>query len=117
MNINKVLSEFKEGIINSKKYWIIYLAFILIAALSIMNIENFMNPKLEIITILILSLSGILCISHFHIHKSDKELYKTAFIKFDIFRAFSDSQILFLQISRKRQDKKKNKKRTKKTGS
>ena len=80
MNINKVLSEFKEGIINSKKYWIIYLAFILIAALSIMNIENFMNPKLEIITILILSLSGILCISHFHIHKSDKELYKTAFI-------------------------------------
>lgn len=85
MNINKVLSEFKEGIINSKKYWIIYLAFILIAALSIMNIENFMNPKLEIITILILSLSGILCISHFHIHKSDKELYKTAFIIILIF--------------------------------
>ena len=57
------------------------------------------------------------CCAFLALYGKLKLLYKTVFIKFDIFRAFSDSQILFLQISRKRQDKKKNKKRTKKTGS
>ena len=46
MNINKVLSEFKEGIINSKKYWIIYMGLILISTLTIFDINNYSNPNL-----------------------------------------------------------------------
>ena len=80
MNINKVLSEFKEGIINSKKYWIIYMGLILISTLTIFDINNYSNPKIEVVILLLISLFGIFSISYYFSNSNEKELYKIAFI-------------------------------------
>lgn len=78
MDFGKI-EDFKDKILNSKKYWIIYMILILLASLSMMSIENYLHPKMEIAIILILSILGIFCISYYSEH-NDKNFYKTAFI-------------------------------------
>lgn len=76
---------FKDNLLSSKKYWIIYLIMILIFTLSRFEIVNYEHPKMEILIFVLLSLIGIFCISYFYGHNNEKELYKTAFIIILIF--------------------------------
>lgn len=76
---------FKDNLLSSKKYWIIYLFLILIFTLSRFEIVNYEHPKMEIIIFVLLSLIGIFCITYFNRHNNEKELYKTAFIIILIF--------------------------------
>ena len=43
------MNNLKTNIIESKKYILIYLAFILISSLSMISANNFAHPKMEII--------------------------------------------------------------------
>lgn len=76
---------FRDNLLTSKKYWIIYFSLILIFALSRFEIVNYQHPKMEIIAFILLTLMGIFCISYFKGHNKDKELYKTAFVIILIF--------------------------------
>ena len=74
------LNEFKDVLISSKKYWLIYLALIIILGLSTVTYKNALNPNFEISILLIIVFLGILCIVYYFMHNSDKELYKVAFV-------------------------------------
>ena len=75
--------SFKDNLLKSKKYWILYLFLISLASFSMMSIENYSHPKMEIIVFILLSLLGVLIICNFH--GNNKNLYKTAFIVLFIF--------------------------------
>ena len=74
------LSIFKENIYKSKKYWIIYLALIIFASISMLGIKNYQQPLIEIALIIIVALLGIICISFYSNHNNNKQLYKFVFI-------------------------------------
>lgn len=80
-----VLSEYKDVFLKSKKYWIIYLVLVLLSSLSLMTMDNYTNPKLELITIILVSVIGVFCILFYQKHDEYDELYKTAFIVILIF--------------------------------
>ena len=77
--------DFKKNLINSKKYWFFYSIIVFLSSMSIVNINNFFYPKLEILVFLLVLFVGIVCISYYFSHRDDKELYKTAFIVILIF--------------------------------
>ena len=74
------LEIFKKNLWLSKKYWILYIIILLIFTLMRFELENYAHPELEIIAFVLLVLCGIFCISYYHGHNDEKELYKTAFI-------------------------------------
>ena len=74
------LNEFKNVLISSKKYWLLYLALIIVLGLSTVTYRNVFHPEFEISTLLIVVILGILCIVYYFRHNSDKELYKVAFV-------------------------------------
>lgn len=73
----------KDSLLNSKKYWIIYILFLVIFCLSRFTMGNYLNPKLEIAAFIILALAGIFCIAYYN--SNNKEIYKTTFIVILIF--------------------------------
>lgn len=79
------LHLFENNLIKSKKYSVIYLIFIIIASLSLLKINNYIHPKMEIFTIILVSILGIFSITFYSYHDNDKNLYKTAFIIILIF--------------------------------
>lgn len=76
----EVISNFKSDLFKSKKYWILYVVLVLLAAFSMFGADNYAHPKMEIGIILLSSILGVFCITYFHGHNNDKELFKTAFI-------------------------------------
>lgn len=78
--LNNKLSLFKVNLIKSRKYWLIYLVFILICSLSFFSMKNYIHPKMEIAVIFLVSILGIFFISFYHYLNSDNDLYKLAFI-------------------------------------
>ena len=74
------LNEFKDVLISSKKYWLIYLVLIIVLGLSTVSYRTIAHPTYEINTLLIVAILGILCIVYYFMHNSDKELYKVAFV-------------------------------------
>ena len=83
MEIDNFFSELfnlKSNLHQSRKYWAIYLILFLFAAFSMFSMDNFVHPKMEIGIIFLLSLLGVFCISYFHGHNNDEDLFKTAFI-------------------------------------
>ncbi|WP_405297487.1 DUF2142 domain-containing protein, partial [Methanobrevibacter sp.] len=74
------LNEFKDVLISSKKYWLIYLVLIIVLGLSTVTFKNVLHPDFEIGTLLIVAFLGVLCIVYYFMHNSDKELYKVAFV-------------------------------------
>lgn len=79
------LNEYKNNIFNSRKYWIIYLICISIIFLSLMDMNNYNHPKMEIIVFVLMSILGIFFISFYHSNNQDKDFYKTVFIIIFIF--------------------------------
>ena len=77
-NIQSNWAELKSNLINSKKYWILYLLLIVFYCLIRFQFKNYEHPKFELVSVFIISLIGVLSISYY---KSDnKSLYKTAFV-------------------------------------
>ena len=74
------LNEFKDVLISSKKYWLIYLVLIIVLGLSTITYRSVLDPTYEIYIFLIVAVLGILCIVYYFMHNSDKELYKVAFV-------------------------------------
>ena len=83
-DITSKITNFRYNIIHSRKYWFIYLVLLVIASLSMMNVENYIHPKMEILMIIFLSIVGIVFISYFY-HHDEKELYKIVFIFLIVF--------------------------------
>lgn len=79
-DIGSEINKFKDNLIKSKKYWIIYLVFILITSLSMFTLNNYIYPIKEIIMIGLVAIFGIFAITFYSYHNTDKELYKTAFV-------------------------------------
>lgn len=73
------LSSFKEYFFKSKKYLLFYLLLILIAVLSLFELENYSHPKFEIFTIIFVSIISIFSITYYY-KNGNKKLYKMAFI-------------------------------------
>ncbi|WP_407454493.1 hypothetical protein [Methanobrevibacter sp.] len=80
MNLTGEFESFKENLILSKKYWIIYLIFILITCVYAVYNYNVMHPKLVILMFISTSLLGVFCIVYYFMHNCDEELYKVAFV-------------------------------------
>lgn len=72
--------EYKTVLINSKKYWILYLFFITLTFLSTISMKNIFHPKFELIIFFIVSILGVFCILYYFLHNKDIEVYKVAFI-------------------------------------
>lgn len=83
-NLADELAGLKKGFYNNKRYWLIYLALILLISFSLMKMKNYSHPEMEIIVIVLLSIFGILCISYCNV-KDEENLFKTAFIVILIF--------------------------------
>ena len=76
-------TELKSNLINSRKYWILYLLLIVFFCLIRFGMDNYATPKLELMAVFLISVIGVLAISYY---KSDnKGLYKTAFVVILIF--------------------------------
>lgn len=77
-NIENNWVELKSNLVNTKKYWILFLLLIVFHCLIRFGFDNYAHPKLELVTLLLISIIGVLSIAYY---KSDnKSLYKTAFV-------------------------------------
>lgn len=85
LDFKNKINIFKKDIFLSKKYWFIYILVLLAFTLVRFEMENYLHPKMEIITFILLSLCGIFSISYYQGHNNDNELFKTAFIIIFIF--------------------------------
>ena len=50
------LSEFKNDIFISRKYWILYLVLISAIFFSLMGLDNYAHPKMEILVFVLMSI-------------------------------------------------------------
>lgn len=74
------LNEFKDVFVSSKKYWLLYLALIIVLGLSTVTYKNVVHPGFELKALAVVAVLGILCIVYYFMHDSDRELYKVAFV-------------------------------------
>lgn len=72
--------HFKKNLHDSKKYWIIYLIIVFCSFLCQMNISNYADPSIEILTLIVVSIFGVFGIAYYWGNYDDKSLHKTAFI-------------------------------------
>lgn len=82
---NSELHGFKDAFIGSKRYWLIYLVFIAVMGLTTMRAKNFMHPKGEIISFVLVAILGVFCIVYYFMNNTDKDLHKVAFVVILIF--------------------------------
>lgn len=85
LDFKSKLNDYKEAFLNSKKYMLIYLALMFLIFISLMGYDNYSNPKLELLAIIVFTLAGIFCIFYYHNHNSEEELFKTIFVIILIF--------------------------------
>lgn len=74
------LNGFKDVLLESKKYLVIYLVLIIIFGLSTATYKNLIAPGFVLSTLLLVAIVGIFCILYYFKHNSDNELYKVAFV-------------------------------------
>lgn len=60
------IDNLKQNVLNSKKYWLVFLLLIFTAVISIFNIENYYHPKFEIAILVLISIISIFSISYYH---------------------------------------------------
>ena len=78
--IDDFSGSFTKTLMQSKKYWIIYLILIAVTCASTLSFKNFEHPQFIICTFIITAVLGILCITYYFMHNSKEELYKVAFV-------------------------------------
>ena len=82
---------FRQTLAESKKHLMAYIIIIVILGLSTAGWNNITHPEFELITLLLVSIVGILCITYYFMHDSDVEFHKVAFVAivcFGIIAAF-----------------------------
>lgn len=85
IDLKKQILFFKNNIIKSKKYCIIYIFLVLILFTSKLSSSNFKNPESEIIVCFLVILLGIFLIGFYSGHHNNKNIHKNAFIIILIF--------------------------------
>lgn len=75
---SKIL-DYKNSLIISKKYLILYILFISVTCLSTISKDNLIHPKFELLTFILVAILGIFGIVYYFQHNYNK-LHKTAFI-------------------------------------
>ena len=70
----------KKGFFDSKKYWIIYLVIVFCSFLCQMNMGNYADPFIEILTLIVVCVLGVFCISFYWSNYDDNNIYKVAFV-------------------------------------
>ena len=70
----------KKGFFDSKKYWIIYLVIVFCSFLCQMNMGNYADPIIEILTLIVVCVLGVFCISFYWSNYDDNNIYKVAFV-------------------------------------
>ena len=79
-DIKEVLSAYKGAFFKSKRYLLIYLIFISLTFMSTFSQKNVLHPKFEFITFILVLALGMFCILFYFLHRTDNELFKTAFV-------------------------------------
>ena len=79
-NITDKFNQYKETLIETRYYLLVYMGFIEIAFLSLLLTKNpgYVNLAVEIF--LLVAILGIFCIVFYFRYNNDKELYKVAFV-------------------------------------
>ena len=91
MESNTPSKGFRQTLAESKKHLMAYIILIVILGLSTAGWNNITHPEFELITLLLVSIVGILCITYYFMHDSDVEFHKVAFVAivcFGIIAAF-----------------------------
>lgn len=73
-------NEFKFYFFKSRKYWLIYLIFLIITALAMFVLPNYHHPKIELISVILIAIVGIFSITFYSYHNSDENIHKTVFV-------------------------------------
>lgn len=89
MDTQSKLSMFKDDLIKSKKYWILFIAILIAFTLFKFQAINYAHPKMEIVALVVFSLFGVFAITYFQSHNDDKNIYKTAFVIILVFGLLS----------------------------
>ena len=80
INIKTKFVEFKDVLYTSKRYLFIYFVLTTFLFFTTVSKENIIHPKFEILMFCLVIILGFFCILFYFMHKSDKELYKVAFV-------------------------------------
>lgn len=84
-NLKNNIINFKDMIINSKKYWIIFMLLFVVIIISMLFSNNLGHFNSAFPIFLIVSIFGIICVSYAISKYSEENLYKIAFIIIIIF--------------------------------
>ena len=84
-DLRNIFDDYKCVFLNSKKYWLIYLALICVGFISFIKVSNYLNPILEISSLIVFAVAGVFCICYYQLHCDEEELYKTVFVIILIF--------------------------------
>lgn len=84
-DLKNTFQLYKGAFLNSKKYWLIYLALMIIGFISLADVSNYSSPKLEIASLIVFAVAGVFCICYYQLHSDEEELFKTAFVIILIF--------------------------------
>ncbi len=98
-NISDASGNFGKTLIEYKKYWIIYLIFIVITCISTVSAKNFENPNFVIAAFVIVALLGVFCIVFYFMHDSKEDFYKVAFLIILCFGVLSALIVPIVDIS------------------
>ena len=79
-NLSDASGNFVQTLIESKKYWGIYLALIIVTCMSTISSRTLKDPNFEIVAFIIVAILGIFCIVFYFMNDSDEDLYKVAFV-------------------------------------
>ena len=71
---------FKNDLLKSKKYWILFILILILFTLFKFELYNYLQYKMEILALVTFCLLGMFTITYFQSHRKDKNLYKTVFV-------------------------------------
>ena len=72
---------FKNDLLKSKKYWILFILILILFTLFKFELYNYLQYKMEILALVTFCLLGMFTITYFQSHRKDKNLYKTHVLK------------------------------------
>lgn len=84
-DLRNAFGSYRDVFLNSKRYWLIYLALIFAGFISLMEVSNYSSPMLEIASMIAFAVAGVFCICYYRLHSDEDELYKTIFVIILIF--------------------------------
>lgn len=96
---NGILRGFGETLVESKKYWIIYLIVIALTCMSTITFNDLPNLQFVVPVFIIVAFLGVFCIVYYFMHDSKDELYKVAFVIIVCFGIISALVVPIIDVS------------------